>query len=574
MAPPERIRRRRSAMPFGIGFRPRYFGDLVDRRPPVDWLEILSENFMGIGGRTRQMLLRLRADYPLVLHGVSLSIAGSDPLDDGHLARLRALADDVEPRFVSDHLSWTRWRGRESHDLLPVAYTAAVLDHVARRVDQVQRALGRRLYLENPTVYVAFAGNEMHEAEFLAALCRRSGCGVLLDVNNLIVNRENLGWDPAPYLTLLDPADVAYFHVAGHAVLPDVRIDTHDAPVPDPVWALYQRAAARCPLAGTILERDDALPAFADLVAELDHARTLHGAAVPPAPHRVAPAVGEGAAPPTSVAPVVHPHRAGAGVAAPAADIASWSAMQSAFFSGVVTGGLADAATALLAAADPVPPGRGLSVYREAYPTRLVRGVRQNFPTLHHVLGDVELTALIEAYVAAHPPRGYEFTAVGRALAAFIPTHRFGGGLAVAPSVLADIASVEQAELEVSDAPDDGPAVPAAALAEIPPEAWPRLRVRATAALRLVRCAADVLPAIEAVAAGRTPAPPAMVASDYLICRPRRDVQRVPLPAGEAAVMGRLLDGLTIDAACGTDLPTGATAVARLAALDLLRSLG
>ncbi|MFN8644740.1 MAG: DUF692 domain-containing protein, partial [Candidatus Binatia bacterium] len=322
-------------MPFGIGFRPRYFGDLVDRRPPVDWLEILSENFMGIGGRTRQMLLRLRADYPLVLHGVSLSIAGQDPLDSEHLARLKALADEVEPRFVTDHLTWTSWRGRESHDLLPVAYTEAVLDHVARRVAQVQERLGRRLYLENPTVYVAFAGNEMDEVDFLAELCRRSGCGVLLDVNNLIVNAANLGWDPAPYLERLDPGDVAYVHVAGHTVLPDVRVDTHDEPVPDPVWALYQRAGARFPDAGTVLERDDAFPPFAELMAELARARALHAAAGRE----------------TRAAAVPRPRRRDG-------HRGDWAALQEAFFADVVGAAAADGVATLLAPTAPVRPPR------------------------------------------------------------------------------------------------------------------------------------------------------------------------------------------------------------------------
>lgn len=538
-------------MPFGFGFRPRYFGDLVDARPPVDWLEIVSENFMGIGGRTRQMLQRLRADYPLVLHGVSLSIAGQGPLDRGHLDRLRALADEIAPRFVTDHLTWTSWRGHESHDLLPVAYTETVLAHVARRVTQVQEHLGRRLYLENPTVYVAFAGNEMDEAEFLAELCRRSGCGVLLDVNNLVVNAANLGWEPTPYLERLDPAAVAYVHVAGHSVLPDVCVDTHDEPVPDPVWALYQRACARFPDAGTVLERDDALPPFADLLAELAHARALHAGAgrvattTPPRPPRRRPRAG-----------------------------GEWAAVQEAFFAGVVDVAARERAATVLAPTTPVPPARGLAVYRDAFVARLCRGIGQNFPTLRRVLGASELERLVAGYVARHPPRGYEFARVGAALAAYIPTHRFGADFGVAPAVLADVAAVEQAELEVCDAPDDGPAVPAAALAEVPADAWPGLRVRCAAALRVVRCGADVVPAVEAVAAGTTPPRPVAGATTYLVARPVADVVRVRVPAQEADVVERLQAGASIAEACaGIDLDVGATALARLASLGLLRAL-
>lgn len=538
------------APPFGLGFRPRYFGDLVDRHPPVDWLEIVAENFMAIGGRTRQMLLRLRADYPLVLHGVSLSIAGQGPLDPVHLARLRALADEVEPRFVTDHLSWTSWRGRESHDLLPVAYTHAVLAHVAERVDQVQARLGRRLYLENPTVYVAFAGDEMDEAEFLAALCRRSGCGVLLDVNNLVVNGANLGWDPEPYLARLAPEDVAYFHVAGHAVLADVRIDTHDAPVPDPVWALYQRACARFPNAGTVLERDDAWPPFAELVAELDHARALHGTA-----------------PLSSTPPGTPSPRRMAGAS-------PWPAVQERLFADLTGASPADAAVPLLAGGGAVPVSRGLAVYREAFTARLCSGLARNFPALRRVIGAAAFEALITAYLVRHPPRGYEFSRVGAALAAFIPTHEFGADFGVPVQVLADLAAVEQAELEVSDAPDDGPPLSAAALAAVAEEAWAGMRVRACAALRVVRCSADVLPVIAAVAAGDDPQRPVSGASDYLVCRPGEDVQRHRLPAAEAAVLVRLLAGARIGDACGMDdMAAGAAAIARLAALGLLREL-
>lgn len=542
-----------TAPPFGLGFRPRYFGDLADQRPRVDWLEVVSENVMAVGGRTRRMLHRLRADYPLVLHGVSLSIAGADPLDPLHLDRLRALADEVQPRFVTDHLSWTSWRGRESHDLLPVAYTGAALAHVAARVERVQDRLGRRLYLENPTTYVAFAGNEMDEAEFLAALCRRSGCGVLLDVNNLYVNAANLGWDPQRYLDRLAPDDVAYFHVAGHAVLPDVRVDTHDAPVPDPVWELYRRACARFPAAGTVLERDGAWPDFDALVAELDHARALRAAAVSIA------LAGRACARP-GVAPAA-PSRAPSEVAA-------------AFFAAITGAAPPDALLSLLADGAPVSAARGLAVYREAFAARMADGLAANFPTLRRVLGAAAFARLVAAYLARHPPRGYAFSGVGASLASFIPGHDFSPRLAVPVAVLADIAAFEQAELEVSQASDDGPPLPVAALAEVAEERWPAVRVRAAAAVRVVRCSADVLPVVEAVAAGRDPRPPAPGAVDYLICRPGEDLQRHRLAAGEAPALRHLMEGGTVESACaGQGMGVAATAIARLATLGLLRAL-
>ncbi|MDX2169559.1 MAG: DUF692 family protein [Deltaproteobacteria bacterium] len=547
---------------FGLGFRPRYFGDLVDARPRVDWLELVSENFMAVGGRTRQMLDRLAADYRLALHGVSLSIAGAAPLDEEHLAALRELADLVDPLVVSDHLCWTSWRGCESHDLLPIACTRAALEHVAARVAHVQERLGRRLVLENASAYVAFAGAEMDEAALLAALCARTGCGVLLDVNNLIVNAANLGDDPQRYLDALAPEDVVSFHVAGHRVLPDVRIDTHDAPVPDPVWALYRQACERFPHAHTILERDERLPSFDELVAELDLARRAHDAA---RRHAGASAGGSPAA-----RPAVPPRRAplrsrpAGGSSAPPAT--SWHA---AFFDAVL--GESTPPDALLSAATPVARERGLRVYREAYLSRLQHGLRDNFPTLAAVLGAARFDRLIADYVAAHPPRGWRFGAAGAALPAFVERYRFAAEVMASPAVLADLAAVEQAELEVHDAPDDGPALAPAALQTVAPEAWPGLRVAAGAACRLLRCRADVLPAIEAVAAGRTPLPPSAEPVGVLIGRQDGAVVRRRFDARQADIAARLLAGAPMLEASGGDAAQGAAAVVALATAGVLR---
>ncbi|MGD9763806.1 MAG: DUF692 family multinuclear iron-containing protein [Candidatus Binatia bacterium] len=541
------------AVRFGVGFRPRYFGELVDARARVDWLEVVSENFMGIGGRTRQMLLRLRADYPLLLHGVSLSIAGCDPLDPTHLARLAELAGAAEPLAVSDHLSWTSWRGRESHDLLPVAYTAEVLEHVAGRVQRVQEALRRRLVIENPTTYVAFGADEMDEADFLAELCRRTGCAVLLDINNLYVNALNLGRDPERYFTELPPDAVAYFHVAGHCVLPDVRIDTHDAPVPDPVWTLYERACARFPRAGTILERDDNFPPFGELLAELDCARAVHARA---ADRGVRPAPGAGNA--TEV------KRESTTV--------GWPALQERFFAGVIS---ADAGSCPALRADgPVSGPRGLRVYRDAFVERLCRGLRANYPALATVIGERECDALIAAYIAAHPPRTYAFSAVGNHLPEFILEHRFGAEFGVPVEVLFELAALERAELEVHDADDDGEALPPAALTAVAEEAWATARVRCTRALRLLHCEHDVLAVIEAVAAGAAPQRPAAGPRDYLICRPHADVLRRTLRPEEAAGVRLLIEGAAVaDVAASLGDEPCAALLAQLAGLGVLRAI-
>ena len=253
---------------FGVGFRTPHAGEIARAPGPVDWFEVLSDHYLGVGGTRRALLERLRAAHPVALHGVSLSIAGSEPLDRRYLDGLAVLAAWLEPVFVSDHLCWTALGGHESHDLLPVACTREVLEHVAARVAHVQDRLKRRLLLENASAYVAFRAREMEEADFLAELARRTGCGVLLDVNNLVVNAANLGVDPKRALEALPAEAVGYMHLAGHAVLPDVRIDTHDAEVPGAVWTLFEAAVQRFPAAGVILERDDNLPEYGQLVAE------------------------------------------------------------------------------------------------------------------------------------------------------------------------------------------------------------------------------------------------------------------------------------------------------------------
>jgi hypothetical protein len=262
----------------GLGLRAPHHADVLagggaaDR---VDWYEVISENMMVAGGNPRRVLAAVRAERPVVLHGVSLSIASVDPLDDAYLDRLARLCAEVEPAMVSDHLCWSALGGYTVHDLLPVPYTAAALDHVVARVAHVQDRLGRRILLENPSSYVAFAASELGEAEFLAEVARRADCGILLDVNNVVVSCHNHGWDPAAYLAALPPERVGQIHLAGHDRSGPVWIDTHDAAVSGEVWALYADAIARFGAVTTCLERDDAIPPFAELVAELDRAREI-----------------------------------------------------------------------------------------------------------------------------------------------------------------------------------------------------------------------------------------------------------------------------------------------------------
>lgn len=270
---------------FGLGLRPQHFPDILgpdgdaglDR---VDWFEIISENFMAVGGMPLRNLLAVRERRPMAMHGVSLSIGAPDPLDDDYLKGLKTLAELVEPAVVSDHLCWTGAHGVNLHDLLPLPLTEETLDHVAARVARVQDALGRRIALENASTYVTFTADTMDEWDFLAELTRRADCDLLLDVNNVYVSAFNHGFDPADYLAGIPKGRVRQIHLAGHEHNGDHIVDTHDAPVADPVWDLYRAAVARFGAVPTMIERDADIPPFADLVDELGTARRLAGEAL------------------------------------------------------------------------------------------------------------------------------------------------------------------------------------------------------------------------------------------------------------------------------------------------------
>jgi uncharacterized protein (UPF0276 family) len=273
---------------FGLGLRTEHFDAVLEGAPGVDWFEIISENFMVAGGKPRHYLEAIRARHPLAMHGVSLSIGSADPLDRDYLRELARLADAVEPIWVSDHLCWTGVGGINGHDLFPLPFDDATLAHVVARVGEVQDALGRELLLENVSSYARFDGDAMGEAEFLAELVRRSGCRLLLDVNNVYVSSRNHGFDADAYIAALPAASIWQIHLAGHSDHGDVLIDTHDAPVCDAVWALYSRTLARIGAVTTMIERDDAIPPLPELLAELARARAVSRHVLEPLQAKVA----------------------------------------------------------------------------------------------------------------------------------------------------------------------------------------------------------------------------------------------------------------------------------------------
>jgi uncharacterized protein len=257
----------------GIGLRTVHFGEILSGRPALDWFEVLSENFMDTGGRPLFVLDQVVERYPVALHGVSLSVGSTDALDRGYLQKLKALAKRTRARWVSDHLCWTGVLGRNTHDLLPLPYDRATLRHVTRRVRQVQDALERPLVLENPSTYLEYARSSMTEWEFLSELCDATGCGLLLDVNNVYVSSYNHGFDPRQYVDGILADRVVQVHLAGHTNEGTHILDTHSGRAIPQVWKLYERLVARTGPVSTLFEWDASIPPLAAVVREAAKAR-------------------------------------------------------------------------------------------------------------------------------------------------------------------------------------------------------------------------------------------------------------------------------------------------------------
>ena len=261
---------------FGLGLRKEHHAAFLNERQPVDFVEVISENFMACGGQPLVTLEAVRERHPVILHGVSMSLGSAHGLNRDYLAELKTLASRIDPLWVSDHLCWTGTSSHNSHDLLPLPYTEEALARFAANLNFAQDVLERPILVENPSSYVGFAHSTLSEWEFLAELTRRTGCYLLLDVNNIYVSSVNHGFDPLEFLAGIPQDRVRQIHLAGHSQGPEgMLIDTHDAPVCDAVWALYARAAERFGPCATMIERDDDIPPLGDLLAELGSARTL-----------------------------------------------------------------------------------------------------------------------------------------------------------------------------------------------------------------------------------------------------------------------------------------------------------
>ncbi len=260
---------------FGLGLRTDHYHEIIDNKPDIDWFEILSENYMVPGGKPLYYLDKIKEHYPIVMHGVSMSLGSLDPLNWDYLKQLKALAKRVDAKWVSDHLCWTGIAHKNMHDLLPLPLTEEALKHTTQKISEAQDFLGRQLLIENPSTYLSFKEDEMTEWDFLAEMATQADCLLLLDVNNIYVSSFNHRFNPDDYLAGLPLGRVQQIHLAGHSNNGDHIIDTHDATVIDPVWEIYDKALQRFGLISTMIERDDHIPPLQELINELNRAKTI-----------------------------------------------------------------------------------------------------------------------------------------------------------------------------------------------------------------------------------------------------------------------------------------------------------
>lgn len=260
---------------FGLGLRKEHYKAIVDTQPALGFLEILTENYMIDGGKPLYYLDTLRQDYPMVMHGVSMSIGSTDPINKTYLKQLKELINRVQPEWVSDHLCWTGMDHKNMHDLLPLPYTEEAVNHMADKISQIQDYLGQQILVENLSSYITYKDDSMTEWEFISAVCEKADCNILLDVNNIYVSSYNHHFDPMDYINGIDPKRVWQHHLAGHTNDGNLILDTHDQDIIDPVWDLYAKAAQTYGPVSTMIERDGNIPELEDVLNELNHAKTI-----------------------------------------------------------------------------------------------------------------------------------------------------------------------------------------------------------------------------------------------------------------------------------------------------------
>ncbi len=406
----------------GVGLRNKHYPIILSEWPKMDWFEAVTENFMDTGGRPLKVLEEIRQHYPVALHGVSLSIGTCDALDQEYLKKLKELVSRIEPFVVSDHLCWTGVDGENLHDLLPLPFTEEAMKHVVRRVNEVQEILGRPMLLENISTYVTFKHSQVPEWDFLREVARRSGCGILLDLNNIFVNATNHRFDPFRYLEAIPPSMVGQFHLAGHTDKGAYLFDTHSAPVVQDVWKLYEKALCLYGPVSTLIEWDEEIPDFTRLSEEVESARRFYEKSRKDKPKEV-PAVG-----------LYFPESA-------LASRPSLLNVQRELKTRVKATREGKMNPDLLNPQGGSPGEERMAVYAGGYIARLSEALAEVYETVRHLLGKEAFVELSELYFEHFPSHNYNLNNIGKELPSFIGTTRFAKELPFLP----DLAALELA---------------------------------------------------------------------------------------------------------------------------------
>ncbi len=508
---------------FGLGLRIPHYAHIFEHAPVVEWFEIISENFMDTDGKARRNLARIRERYPVVMHGIALSIGTVDPLNSEYLRKLKKLADDINPAWISDHLCWTGIAHKNSHDLLPVPYTEEALKHIVGRIKQVQDYLERPIALENPSTYLEFQSSHIPEAEFIAAMAQESGCHLLLDINNVYVSCYNHRLDPKAYIDALPMDKVAQIHLSGHSNHGTHIIDTHDDHVVDEVWALYKYAIHKAGRTiNTMVEWDDNLPEWEVLHAELGKAKFAAADAQNYAP----------------LPELAHDQpRYVANIPTPLGE--AQSRMQEAILRGE---SMENGPDDWIRAKERFTPADQLAVYINAYRARLQEVTAEDYPVLKHYLGDGIFDALMRDFVNSTHSEHFNIGRYAAHLPTFLTQHHAGDAFAQ------EMVMLENALSQLHDMEETIPLEPAH-LAGMNAESLMEAVLAPRAALQLFASNYPVNDYYLSVKEGQSPAPP-LPEKTYLAAFRHEDVVwRMQLADQEYHLLQKLFTGMPIGTA-------------------------
>lgn len=512
---------------YGLGFRLTHFPYIEEHKPAVDWFEIISENYMDTGGRPRRFLDKLRADYPVVMHGVSLSIGTVDPINSGYLKQLRQLAEDIKPAWISDHLCWTGMAHRNTHDLLPVPYTEEALAHIIDRIKQVQDTLGRRIILENPSTYLEFTASSMSEWEFIARMAEGSDCGLLLDVNNIYVSCYNHRWDPKTYIDALPLHRVQQIHLAGHTNKGTHIVDTHDDHVIDEVWTLYRNVIGKGGFKNTMVEWDDNIPGFSVMMAELDKARHWARASHTPTEMPTFKSFRDNIRPSEKLTPYAE----------------ELGDMQAAILQ--KDGAVMNPQERIVPKPD-FAPEEQIQTYINGYRFRLFDLVHEDYPALRSVLGKKNFDTLTEEYIEATPSEHFNISRYVEKFPAFVQER-------ISPFAY-ELAVLETALSRIFDAPETS-VLTQDSLAGVSAEGFMEMVLRPRTALKLFAFSYPVNRYYQGHLDGNKPDAPEKEASFLAVYRHEDQLWRLDLEEREYMLLSSLFAGMTVGESLGAVIP-------------------